>query len=148
MKSKIKKEPIRIYLEYKTSVSGGEPEDPSDRWTCHSDTVKEVSFIKLYRSQPKDVFFYNSIEIEDESFLKENHLYLAVVRYSTGNTFGRSTGEHEVVGLFKTEKDAEEFLKEETKPSKKGDYSRYRAWEGYFERLEGTEVHKLELIDE
>lgn len=75
-----------------------------------------------------------------------NKLFLAVVRYGTGDTFGHTTGAWYIVGVAPTREIAQAMLKEESEPSKQGDYLRYKRWEGYFESLEDTEIHELDLV--
>lgn len=146
MKKEEVKEPKRLYVEYNESETGGEKEDPDDRWSSRADTIKEVEFIRLHRETPKNRFFYDSIEVSNEDLLKLDTLYLAVVRYSTGDTFGRTEGAWALVGVAPTYKIAEMMLEEATKPTEKGDYRNYRPWEGYFERLTDTEIHKLDVV--
>ena len=146
MKKKINKvEPTRIYIEYDTTTSGGYALEDGP-WAQREDTVNTVEFIRLHREVPKNRFFYDSVELPNNDMLKMDSLYLAVVRYSTGDTFGRTTGCWHVVGVAPTYKIAELMLEEETKPSKPGDYRHYKPWEGYFESLEDTEIHKLDLV--
>lgn len=136
----------RIYIEYTTSEYGGDRIDPDDRWSSRTDRVITVNFIRLHREPPKNRFFYDSVEFSNEDLLKLDTLYLAVVRYSTGDTFGRTEGAHSIVGVAPTYKIAEAMLAEAIKPTKEGDYKNYKPWEGYFERLTDTEIHKLDLV--
>jgi len=152
MNKKVKKEevvePLRIYVEYDTDQYGGEAIDPEDRWTNHTDTVRTVTFHKLYRQQPTHRYFYDSVEIDARhaDMLKMPKLFLAVVRYGTGDTFGHTTGAWYIVGVAPTREIAQAMLKEETVPSVKGEYRTYKRWEGYFESLEDTEIHELDLV--
>lgn len=141
----IKVEPKKVYIEYDTHESGGIPES-DERWCSRSDTVITVNFKRLHREPPANRFFYDSIDLPHEGMLKMDHLWLAVVRYSTGDTFGHTTGAWYVVGIAPTYEIAQMMLDEETKPSKEGDYRRYKPWEGYFESLEDTEIHELRLV--
>ena len=140
--------PKRVYIEYDEYATGGEPEDDGE-WSCRSDTVKTVTFKRLHREKPANRFFYDSIELANDKMIDMDHLFLAVVRYSTGNTFGHTTGEHYIVGIAPTYEIAQMMLDEETKPSPKnshGSQIRYKPWEGYFESLEDTEIHQLRLV--
>ena len=134
-----------LYVEYKEHVSGGEAKS-NDEWTDYEDTYKEVTFIRLHREQPKHIFFYDSIEVSNKDLLLLDSLYLAVVRYSTGDTFGHTEGAWALVGVAPTYKIAELMLEEATKPTEKGDYRNYRPWEGYFEEFTNTEIHKLDVV--
>ncbi len=141
-----KEELKRLYVEYYESSAGGEALEPEERWSQREDTVKEVEFKRLHREPPKHRFFYDSIEVSNEGLLALDTLWLAVVRYSTGDTFGRTTGCWALVGVAPTYKIAEAMLEEATKPTKEGDYKNYKPWEGYFESLTDTEIHKLDVV--
>lgn len=140
------KEPVRLYIEYTEYESGGEAIDPEDRWSSREDAHKEVEFIRLHREQPKNRFFYDSIEVSNPDLVKLDKLYLAVVRYFTGDTFGRTYGMWHVVGVAPTYKIAEMMLTEATVPAEQGDYKNYKPWEGYFEGLTDTEIHTMEVV--
>lgn len=139
-------EPIRVYIEYNESREGGEAINPEERWSSHEDTNITVEFIRLHREMPKNRFYYDSIELPNKKMLEMDRLFLAVVRYGTGGTFGHTNGAWYIVGIAPTYKIAEAILEEATKPSKPGDYSHYKPWEGYFESLQDTEIHELFLV--
>lgn len=140
-------EPLRVYVEYNRGSEGGEALS-DEEWSSRSDTIVTVEFIRLYREPPKHRFFYDSVEINNPKLLKLDKLFLAVVRYSTGDTFGHTSGEFYIVGVAPTYKIAQAMLDEETKPSPipKSGMRHYKRWEGYFESLEDTEIHELSLV--
>lgn len=144
-KKEIPVEPARVYLDYYESRSGGAAHDPSDQWSSHDDVVVNVEFKRLHRTQPP-MFFYDSFELSNPDLLKLDKLYMAVVRYLTGNTFGSTVGMWHVVGFAPTYDIAQLMLNGAVVPSKPGDYRNYKPWEGYFERLLDVEVHTLELV--
>lgn len=148
--SKNKKESLpRVYIEYDESRTGGEIIDPNDKWSSREDVDVTVNFVRLYREQPKHRFFYDSVELPNKDMLKLGKLFLAVVRYGTGDTFSHTNGCWYVVGVAPTYDIAKAMLDEETKPSepaKRGHTQRYKRWEGYFESLDGTEIHELSLV--
>ena len=67
---------------------------------------------------------------------------LVIVRYSTGNTFGQSCGEWEVIGTYQDLDKADEVVK-----SIKDDTydEKYPCWKGYFESLESVDVHIMRI---
>ncbi len=140
--------PLRVYVEYEEDRSGGEPEDPADRWTSHATEYVSVNFISLFKEPPSHKFFYDSIELPNDKMINLSKLYLAVVRYGTGDTFHHTSGAWYIVGIAPTRSIAEAMLAEEVMPSaqRKGVSRSYKRWEGYFESLEDTEVHELDLI--
>lgn len=149
---KAKQEPqetFRLYVEYKESRTGGLAHNPEDQWSSHEDVDVNVKFIRLHREAPKHIFFYDSVEVSHKKMLELDKLFLAVVRYGTGDTFGHTNGAWYIVGVAPTYQIAKAMLEEETKPSaapKKGEWQRYKRWEGYFESLEDTEIHELSVV--
>ena len=135
------KEPKRLYIEYTESEYGGEAIDPEDRWTSYTDRVRSVKFIRLHRNPPGNRFFYDSIELRNDKLSDLDKLYLAVIRYSTGNTFGRCNGCWHIVGVAPTYDIAKAMIKEALESE-----DSYKPWEGYFEHYEDDEVHTLEVV--
>lgn len=140
-----KKQPIRVYIEYEETRTGGEADDPEDEWTSHATEYVSVKFLNLYKEPPAHKFFYDSIELPNDKMIKLKELYLAVVRYSTGDTFHHTEGAWYIAGIAPTSDIAKAMLDEETKPSK-GKIRNFKRWEHYFNSLEGTEIHKVNLI--
>ena len=137
----------RLYIDYESSARGGDPKDDS-HWPDYTDKHIDVKFIRFHREPPKTKFFYDSIIVPEE-LLSKDKLYLCVVRYSSGDTFGNSFGKWAIVGVTASYKEAELLLEEAIKPSlprKKGLRPSYKPWEGCFERLEKTEIHTLEVV--
>ena len=138
-------EPTRLYIEYNTSSEGGHALS-DERWSDRSDEHTTVDFIRLHRNPPSHRFFYDSIELSHPEMAALDKLYLAVVRYTTGDTFGTSYGRWHIVGIAPKYEIAAAMLEEALKPADKGDYKNYKPWEGYFERFEDTEIHTLEVV--
>lgn len=91
-----------------------------------------------------------------------NEVYVVVVRYSTGDTFGHSSGEYHFVGVFDNEivaRTIAESIHEGHNDENYKDYSKYKAlmgakseedyismpWEGYFEDLERIEIYSANI---
>ena len=130
-----------LYITYDSYSTGGEAES-DEKWCSFTPKQTTVNFRFLHRDTPRERFFYDSFEVDD-SLLEKNELFLAVVRYSTGDTFGSSHGMWHIHGAFADYETALKELEEVTKPSPKGGY---KPWEGYFESLEGIEVHCLKVV--
>lgn len=116
-----------------------------ERWSDRADQHTTLDVNNLYASEPKHLFFKDSIEV-DPSVLDCSEVYLVVVRYQTGDTFGRSYGNFHFYSVRKTEEEAIKDRLDCESPVKKGDYENYRPWDGYFERLEHVEIHKMKLL--
>jgi hypothetical protein len=146
MKNKVieEQEKPRIWIEYTTHEEGGDTIDPDDRWSNRTDHNIELQVKKLYKSEPKHLFFKDSIEVEDLSILEKQYVYLVVVRYQTGDTFGTSHGNFKFYSVRGTE---DEVIKDRADIEKpRGPNDPYRAWDGYFERLENVEIELLPLL--
>lgn len=130
-------EELRLYLTYDEHRDGGEAINPDERFSDRTPEIIYVSFHTFYRKQPTHRFFYTSIEVEEEVF-KSNVAYLAVVRYSTGDTFGHTEGAWHIVDAAFSYEEAEKVLQHALSAA-----NTYKPWEGYFERFEKTEIHEL-----
>jgi len=82
------------------------------------------------------------------SFDPEEHIgkniYVVVVRYQTGDSFGTSHGRWEMEGGYLTKEEAakvKESINDNT-------YEGYKSWKGYFEALEDVEIHELKIVKE
>lgn len=143
-KKKIKepaKQLPRLWLDYREEHSGGDVcEGETGPWASHEDAYIRTEFIRLHREQPKHKFFNHSIEV-DERLMNIDALYLAVVIYSTGSTFGHTEGAWHVVGLAPTYQVAEAML-----DIALNNKDSYKPWEGYFERFTSADIHKLDVV--
>jgi hypothetical protein len=88
-------------------------------------------------------FWAEEIEVPDEVYAADI-VHLVVVRYSDGNTFGRTDGYWAVVGVFADVIQARQFESQlRLDPSKyKGD----KPWEGYFARYQYAESYMLHVL--
>jgi len=127
-----------LYLNYNEYVSGGEIEDPSDRWSNR--TPEHKDFNPRYLFLDRDLAGTFAHGLSDEEIFGEfeagDIAYLLYVRYQTGDTFGYSTGNWHIIGAFK---DLKEASKVEYKINN-DEYEGYKPWTGYFERLESVEI--------
>lgn len=104
---------------------------------------------------------------DDDSYIKvpfepvdDTTVYVVIVRYQSGDTFGTSYGNYEVMDVFDDADEAKELAeavdrdayssdirgKVETKFEFTHDGKEYyKAWVGYFERYEGVEVHSVRV---
>lgn len=139
-KPKIKKpEPKILYIDYTETREGGD-ELNDDQYSEHSPCQVSVKFNFLCREQSTRKMFYHSVEVDNDTF-NASVGFLAVVRYSTGDTFGSTDGMWEVIGCAPSHKIAEVMLKQALEAPG------HKTWEGYFESLEDTEIHCLYISD-
>jgi hypothetical protein len=148
-----------LYLHTTESSTGGEPEN-DEKWCHHSDILKAVSFNSVSRSNNSFWGCAQSFDVTEEVF-KADQVFLVIVRYYDGGTFGRTCGNYNVQGSFLTEKEALDFAesiengtyqKEAEKARKKSKSNffggPYMPWVGYFSGLEGVEVHCFTVQNE
>lgn len=126
----------RLYLGYKTSSSGGQQES-DEPYSCRSPEYITVTFTSL--SRESGTFFGHNIEVADEVFI-------VVVRYRDGDSFGSSHGNWTVWAATATEAEAIKIAGSITdgslvKEEEKAKGRVYFPWTGYFNGLEGVEVH-------
>jgi len=134
----------RLYVDYSEWRSGGDRLDTSDRWSERSDEHVEVHFKGIYRNINTDgaPYFYDSHEVAREVFEAEE-VILLVVRYDTGDTFGRTYGAWHAEGICLP--NAAERLAHSIE---NGSYEGYKPWEGYFEGYRGVELHTFKVEDD
>lgn len=93
---------MKLLLSYRESQCGGDAIDPSDRWSGRTDEVIEFEPICFEIDFNKKEFswYKEQIEIDFEPKIGDE-IVLMTVRYSTGDTFGTTTGAWKILGAFK-----------------------------------------------
>lgn len=136
-----------LYISTTEDSHGGEPES-DEEWCHHSDVVKSVSFDSVSRNPQGFWGCGSGFEVSPEVYEAEK-VFLVIVRYYDGGTFGRTTGNWEVMGSFLTEQEAlsmADSIEDGTmEKNSKQPYS--LPWVGYFNGLEGVEVHCFTILD-
>lgn len=163
----VEPDPFRVWVNWEyTHFSGGEicigQED--DDWPNRETEYKEHEIHGVYSDDAKDgrgqSRYNESIDVEFDP-VAGAEVFLVVVTYSSGDTFGSSSGNVTVVGCYEEEAqadsiahdiraddmDADKAYRRNLKRSKKERFTGYKAWTGYFEGLEGVEIHRL-MLDE
>lgn len=135
----------RLYLGYKTSSSGGQRES-DEPYSCRSPEYITVTFTSL--SRESGTFFGHNIEVTDEVYAADE-VFIVVVRYRDGDSFGSSHGNWTVWAATATEAEAVKIaesitdgslVKEAEKAKGNGGWVSF-PWTGHFNGLEGVEVH-------
>ena len=159
----VEPEPFRVWVNWEyTHTSGGGicPGQEDDAWPSRETEYHEHEVHGVYSEDAKDgrgwSCYNESIDVEFEPEWGQT-VWLVVVTYSTGDTFGSSRGKVCVVGCYDEEahadsiasdiraddSDADRDERRSGRKSKKERFTGYKAWTGYFESLEGVEVHRL-----
>ena len=125
-----------IYIKYDERYQGGDPLDHDDPFSGREDLYIEVEWKHALRSCDGEDWF-ETVEVDFDPHSVDK-VFLCVVYYSSGDTFGRSFGNFHIVGAYSTYDDAKEV-------SRNIDKLKYKPWEGYFETLEDVKVVSLEI---
>ena len=149
MKNKVEeKKKYPIYVYYDTSSHGGgicEGDEDSD-WPMYETEYTEFRVTDI-RLDSGNISCYNreTCEVEWEPKIGDK-VFVLVVRYSDGCTFGQSCGYFHIYGVFRTEEELLSYkiaLENYTEETKWSDY--HRPWVGYFSSLEGWEIYEATL---
>jgi hypothetical protein len=140
---KSKEVEFELYLTYgETSEGGGICEGDEDRdWPNHEDEYKTVTWEYLYKKYPKKTYQVETVPVDFDPDSIKKAVYVLVVTYQTGDTFGCSHGNWEVIGIYKQETKANKLLKQIDNDT----YPGYKPWKGYFEKLESVEVFTMKI---
>lgn len=136
-----------IYLTYKETSDTvqekeeGEGDGPYDGFSRTEHTFEPIA---LFREHPGGYCEELSTSFDTRHV---STLWLVVVRYYDGGTFGTDSGLWIVEGIFLNEKDATNLKSKIRDGTYKGISSKgYFAWVGYFAGLEDVEIHEMDLL--
>ena len=140
-----------LYIHTTESSVGGEAES-DERWCHRSDIVKSVSFNSVSRTSESFWSHGSSFEVSEDVY-KSDYVFLVIVRYYDGGTFGRTTGLWRIQDSFLDEKAALDLAKSirdgsyEKEIRKTKDRYVSCCWTGYFAGLEDVEIHRFPIAD-
>ena len=130
-----------LYIDKEQDSQGGEVyEGETGPYASHEPKYITTTFTRA--SFTSDRMFYETIDVSDSlarEIKKAGKVYLAVIFYADGDTFGTTYGYFQLSGVSATLAGAEKQNKKAL--SGKG----YKPWEGYFSRLIGAEIFELPL---
>ena len=125
----IPKKPTYVYVSYKSDCVNV-IEDTLGEDGPYSGFKKDAwdfALGKAFVTPPNYTPYWEHVELVG-AVKAPDHVYVLYVRYSDGNTFGRSSGLGAIVKAYVNEKDA---IKDQ-QLIKNGKYPGYCAWTGYF----------------
>jgi hypothetical protein len=144
---------LPLYLEADGYETGGGVVDPDDQWSSREDEHVTLADLRLYANDGPG---RDKINVGFNPF-RTDVAYAVVVRYSTGDTFGHSSGNISIADVYPTRQEAVDHVRHiesianAAQTNAVVDFSyefngrKYQAvWAGYFESLEYVEV--LELV--
>jgi len=132
--------PYHIIVKYTEDKEVVKKSNPNDKW---DNGEQEVSFnIKTVHATEPDDGWPQSVEV---AFNPEDHLgkrvYVIVVRYDTGDTFGRTYNTWKIPEVVLTMEEADKICK----AIKYDKYNGYVSWKGYFENFNSVDYESFEL---
>lgn len=158
-------DPFVVWVSWEyTHCSGGdicdgeEDEDYPQRETEYKD--HKVHGVFMDDSDSRGWSRHNEREAVTFEPVTGAEVFVVAVTYGDGDSFGSSSGNVQIVGVYDDEEIADAIAKNiraddsnsdrygNVKKGKKEHYTGYKAWTGYFESLEGVEVHRLRLDED
>lgn len=127
-----------LFVGYKEGyLSGGQAINPEDRWSSHEDEYRYFDLEGVWLDREEAPWLIESVDVNFKP-KKGQFVYVLVVIYSSGGTFGKSYGNGCIVGIYEKPEEAAKI--EETIYN--GTYSdnNYAPWVGYFETLENVKI--------
>lgn len=137
---------IRISVETQTWETRAA--DPSDEWDAGDEGGRVVDVHALYlpNGTPDDITYRS----EDFPAIAKpgQYIFVVVVDYESGNTFGRAGGYYQVLDIFGSIDEASELAMAAERVSRNDmsfqfsfkDQTYYVSWTGYFEALNEVKV--------
>jgi len=146
---------MKVYVSVQTHSWVTQEADPDDSWD-RDNTAMAIDEVTVYKSENENTkrYWYPDLEVDAEP---GDMVYVVILRYSDGDTFGNDDGNYDVADVFKTEIEALELQNHfnQWKPEyTKWGSSRsvpfttefngkeYRVpWAGYFEQYESVDIY-------
>jgi hypothetical protein len=135
-----------LWIDYNKTSTGGEPDNPNNIYSSHSDLVHEIRVNGIKLSDESLFSYREHIQVDFVPKVGDN-VYLVSVTYNTGSTFGRELGCVQFVAIFDSEDNANR-LKKIIDHTDKGDRSFisglpnrfYPNWLGYFDEFVSCDI--------
>lgn len=143
--------PVVYVSVMSTVVWEDEEHDHGDtRWCCRPDTRSELSGIHVYADEGS----YAPAYPVRASVKAGDTVFVVVVDYSTGDTFGNDDGMFVAAGVELTRERAEELAEAVRKANDSGawdvEYDGWAyycgSWTGYFECVNSIDVYEAEVL--
>lgn len=143
------KPPVEIYLDYDEHRSGGGicADDVGNDYPNHYD--EHISFTPralYWKREALSSWLCETIEVPSGVLLTTT-AFLVIVRYASGNTFGRSYGRWAIDGIYAEPMAAADIARKISYDGNShGNLGRgYTPWKGYFDRFTSADVHPLAI---
>lgn len=154
---KQEKKVYNLWLRYSEHENCIHDDFNSQDWSGYSEYEKEFTPLSLHRSEPKNKSYGDYPERLELDFnpARSKKLWLVIVRYSDGGTFGTTHGYWKVKAICKDDKKAGEIAQQIRsgtfpKPTYQWHgktHTGMHEWEGYFSSLDDVEIHGMEIVE-
>jgi hypothetical protein len=139
---------MKLYIDKTQFSEGGEEyEGEEGPYATRHPTYITTTFTNATFSPSK--MFYETIDVSDSLAAKLQELkqvYLGVVFYSDGDTFGTTYGYFKFTGVSETQEGVERINKKALENGVDDMGYVYKPWEGYFNGLIGFEIFLLKIV--
>lgn len=138
-----------LYLDKEQFSEGGEAYDDESEGPFISRSPTYVTTKFTTASFYSHKMFTEQVEISEklaDKITNLGHVYLGVVFYYDGDTFGTTYGLYEISGVSDTLSGIEKINKKTISDGLNNRWEGYKPWEGYFSGLIGAEIFKLDLV--
>ena len=135
----------KLRIEYEcTDVSGGEmcEGDEGSDWPSYEPRHETNEVRAIYRMGEGDQLYASVADEEDEDIKVGERVFLVVVTYSDGDTFSSTYGYLTFPGIYRDRAKAMSVASR-IKDDKYNNPIGYCVWKGYFNSLEGVEIHEM-----
>lgn len=136
----------KLYLSYEQSERGGQicKGQEGQSYPDREPTYVEFTPLGVYTKRGDWNETLKIDFLEEGAVVEGTPVYLVIVRYTTGDTFGYTTGQWNIP-LTTLDQDKADRICESIKDNS---YPGYKPWDGYFERLESCEIWCTNVKDE
>jgi hypothetical protein len=143
---------MELFLTYEESRYGGEPIS-DEPYSDHETAYIEWTPTGLYVTKPELTgtsrswtAWYEPVTLNDSEVpIVGTTMYIGIVRYADGDTFGECQGYWNIVSCSANHDKAKNLLDAALVPRKPNSRDIYRPWEGYFSYLINSYVDTLIL---
>ena len=142
MKNRKEETMTKLVLEYEQSKDVIRTSDPNDSWD-RDDTTTHFHPTVMRLGERGRSWIGETFDVPFDVKVGDPVL-LVVVRYDTGDTFGRSENQFLFIGVYKEGEELEKVLKS----IKDNSHERSYCWTGCFENYRDTEVHRMVVQEE
>ena len=157
---------MELHLSYERTESGGQPLS-NEKWSDRSPTVITFTPQSIHLERDDVPSWRNeTIKCAFEEAKRGDNVFVVIVRYRDGDTFGYSTGNYSFWGVYKDVERAHKLkkliqedarhgdsYKQDAKDREKvikslasSDYVSLYDWRGYFNGLESVEIHPMVVV--